>query len=266
MCCKNLQLMWNLPQVGSQWSRPPFAAALVFKHGLFESDRFSFICFIDLLTRVVWSVDAFENYLGHLRRPNPTRGDRVHSDPVFREVQRHVLCQNVDRALGRSIGPPRKVCTCSFFFCSTCLFGWVWWADMLLRFTTLQFSFKEWPCICSTAACTMKLEPATFTWRNITKCSNVQMSPSLSTLSWMKVKTFSQSLVRHLHCLIPILLFSSKTFRSKVCNTVDKVVETFNYCLLLSFLDFKWRWVPPRSEATWETTLKQSALTETSNL
>ena len=174
MCCKNLQLMWNLPQVGSQWSRPPFAAALVLKQGLFESNRFCIncSCLLNALTltrvvRVVWSMDAFENYLGHLRRPNPARGDRVHSDPVFREVQRHVLCQNVDRALGRSIGPPRKVCTCSFFFCSTCLFGWVWWADMLLRFTTLQFSFKEWPCICSTAACTMKLEPATFTWRNI---------------------------------------------------------------------------------------------------
>ena len=60
-------------------------------------------------------------YLGHLRRPNPARGDRVHSDPVFREVQRHVLCQNVDRALGRSIGPPRKVCTCSFSAQLACL-------------------------------------------------------------------------------------------------------------------------------------------------
>ena len=64
---------------------------------------------------------GFENYLGHLRRPNPARGDRVHSDPVFREVQRHVLCQNVDRALGRSIGPPRKVCTCSFSAQLACL-------------------------------------------------------------------------------------------------------------------------------------------------
>ena len=64
---------------------------------------------------------GFENYLGHLRRPNPARGDRVHSDPVFREVQRHVLCQNVDRALGRSIGPPRKVCTRSFSAQLACL-------------------------------------------------------------------------------------------------------------------------------------------------
>ena len=130
MCCKNLQLMWNLPQVGSQWSRPPFAAALVLKQGLFESNSFCIICscLLNALTltrvvvRVVWSIiDAFENYLGHLWRPNPARGDRVHSDPVFREVQRHVLCQNVDRALGRSIGPPRKVCTCSLSAQLACL-------------------------------------------------------------------------------------------------------------------------------------------------
>ena len=86
----------------------------------------------------------------------------------------------------------------------TCLFGWVWWAEMLLRLTTLQFSFKEWPCICSTAACTMKLEPATLTWTN----------PS-----------YNQVNLRHLHCLFPVILCRSEAFRAKVGNTVDKVVE-----------------------------------------
>ena len=111
-----------------------------------------------------------------------------------------------------------------FRFCSTprsmclrdtnnaCLLGWVWCAEMLLRLTTLQFCSREWPCMCSTAACTMKLEPATLTWTGW--------------YQWYWTKWSDKEGIPYLHRLVPVILAGSQTFRAKVGDTVDQVVKT----------------------------------------
>ena len=96
--------------------------------------------------------------------PRYSRSHRAAPVKMYNVQCSAVQCSAVQCSVVQCSAVQCSAVQCSVVQCSAVdLFGCVLCAEMLLMLTTLQFSIRECPFISSRAACTMKLDPATFT-------------------------------------------------------------------------------------------------------